>query len=113
MFYKVKSYKLFDKIDLKGIDHKFYFFSIYIIIGFEDKVTMGLARIERTLLEHSQMLRRLISGQPTTSFDGDLDLDDLIPSPVKTVDELAELTARFLEDRDFPKKLVRPLFLLV
>ncbi|XP_071145723.1 uncharacterized protein [Mytilus edulis] len=44
--------------------------------SFEDKVTMGLARIERTLLEHSQMLRRLISGQPTTSFDGDLDLDD-------------------------------------
>ncbi|VDI63125.1 Hypothetical predicted protein [Mytilus galloprovincialis] len=77
--------------------------------SFEDKVTMGLARIERTLLEHSQMLRRLISGQPTTSFDGDLDLDDLIPSPVKTVDELAELTARFLEDRDFPKKLVRVL----
>ncbi|CAC5422457.1 unnamed protein product [Mytilus coruscus] len=65
---------------------------------------MGLARIERTLLEYSQMLRRLISGQLSISADGVLDLHDLIQTPMKTVDELAELYARFLEDRDFPRK---------
>ncbi|CAC5403281.1 unnamed protein product [Mytilus coruscus] len=74
------------------------------IIRVEDKVTMGLARIERTLLEYSQMLRRLISGQLSISAEGVLDLHDLIQTPMKTVDELAELYARFLEDGDFPRK---------
>ncbi|CAC5415649.1 unnamed protein product [Mytilus coruscus] len=60
-------------------------------VGFEDKVTMGLARIERTPLEHSLMLRRFISGQRPD--DRVLDLDDLILTPMKTVDELAELSA--------------------
>ncbi|CAC5368599.1 unnamed protein product [Mytilus coruscus] len=70
--------------------------------GFEDKVTMGVARIERTPLEHSLMLRRFISGQRPD--DRVLDLDDLILTPMKTVDELAELSVRFLKDRDFPLK---------
>ncbi|CAC5422445.1 unnamed protein product [Mytilus coruscus] len=71
-----------------------------LIFGFEDKVTMGVARIERTPLEHSLMLRRFISGQRPD--DRVLDLDDLILTPMKTVDELAELSVRFLTDRDFP-----------
>lgn len=84
------------------IIHFIYFHYIFLKEGFEDKVTIGLARLEITLLGHSQMLRRLICDQPSTSTDGDLDLD-LIPTPVKTEDELAELSSRFLEDRNSPK----------
>ncbi|CAG2218194.1 unnamed protein product [Mytilus edulis] len=68
-----------------------------------DQVLMALIRIENTVNENNEMLRRLVNKN--TGNYGDMDLEDLVPVPIQDDLEWEEFQTR-LKNTDFSKKLV-------
>ncbi|CAG2206507.1 unnamed protein product [Mytilus edulis] len=68
-----------------------------------DQVFMSLIRLENTVNENNEMLRRLVNKNKSNY--GETDLEDLIPVPIQDDLEWEELQTR-LKNTDFSKKLV-------
>lgn len=66
---------------------------------------MALTRIEKTLAEHTDMLRRLQANQTGRNAYGDTELEDLVPVPIQE-DQNWEALMASLTDVDFNKTLV-------
>ncbi|CAC5421403.1 unnamed protein product [Mytilus coruscus] len=68
-----------------------------------EQVLMSLKRIENTIIENNEMVRRLVSRNQVNY--GETDLKDLVPVPIQEDHEWEEMMTR-LKNTDFIKKLV-------
>lgn len=81
-------------------------FSLYIpLTGFRLNVLMKLDAIIETQKEHSALIQTiLLGGENTNQFP---ELEDLLPSKLRTIDDMDALGDKVKNDKEYKKKLVR------